>query len=192
MRNGARRTRRTGLQELPGVVVNSGALIPTLPPSSSRAFRSPGCNRLIVRAFTTTLAASTSAVFDPTSGPKFVRCSNRESRGPGRRMDGRSGLHHTGLPNYAKGENGAPSLTPFVCCLTVSAKLRPTVHAGGLRHKPSQQVVVCWHHTPSLINLTCPYDDVHCTLCSTVGLWVTISGRLLHNIACPSQLHRPQ
>ena len=96
------------------------------------------------------------------------------------------------LTELCQGGNGAPSLTPFVCCLTVSAKLRPTVHAGGLRHKPSQQVVVCWHHTPSLIDLTCPYDDVHCTLCSTVGLWVTISGRLLHNIACPSQLHRPQ
>ena len=114
MRNGARRTRRTGLEELPSVVVNSGALIRTLPPSSSRAFRSPGCNRLIVRAFTTTLAASTSAVFDPTSGPKFVHCSNRESRGPGRRMDGCSGLHQTGSPNCAKeGTARLPSLLSY-------------------------------------------------------------------------------
>ena len=70
---------------------------PTLPPSSSSAFNvnslpcassnklpvhpSPGGNRLIVPAFTTPPAVSTSTVFDPSIGPKYPSCSNREPKG---------------------------------------------------------------------------------------------------------------
>ena len=36
----------------------------------------------------------------------------------------------------------------FVCCLAVSTNRKPTVHAGCIRHKPRQQVVVRFHfHT---------------------------------------------
>ena len=97
---------------------NTSALIPTLPPSSSGAFgvnslpsasssklpvhRSHGGNRSIVRAFTTPLAVPTSSVFDPSTGPKYLPSSNRESRGPSRQLDGCKSIHHTRSPNCAK------------------------------------------------------------------------------------------
>ena len=116
----------------------TGALIPTLPPSSSSAFgvnslpvhRSPGGNRLIVRAFTTPLAVPTSTVFDPSIGSKYLPCSHRESRGPRRRLDGCTGIHHTRSPNCAKGRTARlttfrssavlpsrPPQTDCACCL---------------------------------------------------------------------------
>ena len=139
-RNGARHTcRNSGTNESRGIAAcgcNTGALIPTLPPSSSNALgvyslpcassnklpvhRSPGGNRLIVRAFTTPLAVPTSTVFDPSIGPKYLPSSNRESKGPKRRLDGCTGIHHTRSPNCAKGGNSTPSHISFVCCLAVT------------------------------------------------------------------------
>ena len=92
LRNGARRTcRNSGTNGSTGTAscsCNTSALISTLPPSSSSAFgvnslpnvscsklpahRSPGCNRLIVRAFTTPLAVSISTVFDPSVPSTFL------------------------------------------------------------------------------------------------------------------------
>ena len=107
---------------------NTGALIPTLPPSSSSAFgvnslpcassnklpvhRSPGGNRLKIRAFTTPLAVPTSTVFDPSIGPQYLPRSNRESKGPKRRLDGYKNIHHTRSPNCAKG--GTAPLPTFL------------------------------------------------------------------------------
>ena len=163
-RNGARRTFRTsganGGRGTAACGCKTGALIPTLPPSSSSAcganslpsasssklpvHRSPGGNRLIVRAFTTPLAVPTSTVFDPSIGPKYLPCSNRESRGPRRRL----GLQRH--PPYSftelcQGRNSAPSHMSLVCCLTVPTHRKSTVHAGCTRHKPRQHVVLCWH-----------------------------------------------
>ena len=84
-------------------------------------------------------------VFDPSIS--YLPCSNRDSRGPKR-----------SLTELCQKRNGAPSHTSFVCCLRVSTNRKPTVHAGGMRHKPSQQIIVCWHldSTANLIDLTCP------------------------------------
>ena len=75
-------------------------------------------------------------------------------------------IHHTRLPNCAKGR---PARLPllFVCCLAVSTNRNPTVHAGGIQHTPSQQIVVCWHlNTRSWIHRQLhrsdmPFDDVY-------------------------------
>ena len=98
---------------------NTSAPIPTLQPSSSNVFgvnslpsasssklpvhRSFGGNRLFVQAFTTPLAVPINTVFDPSIGTKYLPCSNRESRGPKRRLDGFRNIHHTCSPNCAKG-----------------------------------------------------------------------------------------
>ena len=121
LRNGARRTcRNSGTNGGKGTAscgCNIGALIPTLLPSFSSTFgvnsltsasssklpvhHSPGGNRLIVRAFTTPHGVPTSTVFDPSVGPKYVPCSNRQSKGPKRRLDGCRDMHHTHSPNTA-------------------------------------------------------------------------------------------
>ena len=110
---------------------------------------SPGGKRLIVRAFTT-CGAKENTVFDPSIGPKYLPCSNRESRGP------RHPSHS--LTKLCQGENSAPSHVSFGNCLAVSTHCKPTVHAGCTRHKPRQQVLVCWHfHTRS--RLHCQFDQ---------------------------------
>ena len=82
---------------------NTGALIPTLPPTSSRAF---GVNSL-PSASSSKLpihrspAVPTSTVFDPAIGPQYLPCSKRVSRGPRRRLDGCKGIHHTRSPNLS-------------------------------------------------------------------------------------------
>ena len=96
--------------------------------------RSPGGNRLVVRAFTTAVPINT--VFDSSVGPKYLPCSNRESRWPRRRLDGCIGIHHTRSPKLCQGVNSAPYHVSFVCCLAVSTHRKPTVHAGCIRHKP--------------------------------------------------------
>ena len=85
-----------------------------------------GGNHLIVRAFTTPLAVPTSTVFDPSIGRKYLPCSNRESKGPRRRLDGCRGIHHTLSPSCAKG--GTARLPTF---LSYADHHKPTVHAGG-------------------------------------------------------------
>ena len=144
---------------------NIGALILTLPPSFSSTFgvdsltsasssklpvhHSPGGNRLIVRAFTTPHGVPTSTVFDPPVGPKYVPCSNRQSKGPKRRLDGCRDMHHTHSHELCQGRNSAPSHISFVCCPAVDHH-KPKVHAGCTRHRPSQQIMVCWQlHTRS-------------------------------------------
>ena len=122
-RNGARRTCRTSGANGGGGTAACGcktsALVPTLPPSSSSAFgvyslpsasssklpvhRSLGGNPLMVRGFTTPLAVPTSTVFDPSIGPKYLPCSDRESRGLRRRLDVCKGIHHTRSPNLCHG-----------------------------------------------------------------------------------------
>ena len=153
LRNGARRTcRNSGTNGGGGTAAcgyNTGALIPTLPPSSSSAFgvnslptvlRPASCQsivrlaaiRLIVRAFTTPLAVPRSTVFDPSIGPKYLPCSNRESRGPRQRLDGCKGIHHTRSPNCAKGEQHA---------------FPHFVHTLSCRLDPPQTDGACWLHT---------------------------------------------
>ena len=121
--------------------------------------RSLGGNRLIVRAFTAPLAEPTRTVFDPSIGPKYLPCSNRESKGPRRRLDGCNNIHHTRSPNCAKEEEqrAFPHFFRMLSCRLDP----PTVHADGIRHKPRQQIMVCWdlhsrRATASLIDLTCP------------------------------------
>ena len=162
---------------------NTGALIPTLPPSSTSAFGAkslPGASfqqatiPLVATVWSFwrsplhSLAVPTSTVFDPSIDPKNLPCSFRESKGPRRRLDGCQGIHHT--PH-----------TSFVCCLAVSTNRKPTVHAGGIRRTPSQQIMVCKHlNTRSsphrqLDRSDMPFDDVYLTFCNTVGLRVAFS-----------------
>ena len=133
---------------------------PVLRPASCQSIVRLAATVLIVRAFTTPLAVPTSTVFDQSIGPWYLPCSNRESRGPRRRLDGCKGFHHTRSPNCAKG-NSAPSHISFTRCHDVSTLRKPTVHAGCTRHKPRQQIVVCWYFDnliplASLIDLTHP------------------------------------
>ena len=147
-RNGARRTcRDSGTTGGRGIGCSTGALMPILPPSSSSAFgenslpsassnklpahRSPGGNRLIVRAFTTQLAVPTSTVFDPSIGPKHLPCSNRESKRPKRRLDGCKGIHHARSPNCGKGRTAHLPTFLSYAVLPVSTHRKPTMHAGG-------------------------------------------------------------
>ena len=159
-RNGARRTCRTsGVNGGEGTAAygcKTGALIPTLLPSSSSAFGvnqlpSASCgNRLIVRAFTNPLAVPTSTVFDPSIGPKCLPCSNRESRGPRRRKDGCKGIHRVRSPNCARERPARLHTFRSKRCHAISTHRKQTVHAGCTRHKPRQQIVVCWNlHTRS-------------------------------------------
>ena len=115
---------------------NTGALIPTLQPSSSSAWgvnslpsasssklpvhRSPGDNRLVVRAFTTPLAVPTITVFDPSIGPKYLPCSNRESKGHQPTVGWLQRHPPHSLTELCQRGNSAPSHISFVCCLAVS------------------------------------------------------------------------
>ena len=141
-RNGARRTcRNSGTSGGKGTAscgCNTSALIPTLhlplylvsiplPSASSSKLpvhRSPGGNCLILRAFTTPLAVPIGLVFDPSIGPTYLPCSNHESRGPRRRLDGCKGIHHTRSPNCAKG--GTARLPTFRSCAVLPS--RPTAN----------------------------------------------------------------
>ena len=100
--NGGKRTAACGC--------NTGALIPTLPPSSSSAFGvnslpSASSSKLPVHRSPGTVPINT--VFDPSIGPKYLPCSNREPRGPRRRF-GRLQRHppHS-LTKLCQGENSA-------------------------------------------------------------------------------------
>ena len=157
---------------------STSALIPTLLPSYSSAFgvnslpsasssklpvhRSPGGNRLIIRAFTTPLPVPMCTVFDPSIGPEDLPCSNRESRGPRRRLDGSKGIHHTRSPNCAKGGKARlPTLRSYaVWPSRPTANRRCMLAAYGTSH-----VNKSWSagtstpeadSTASLIDLTCP------------------------------------
>ena len=117
--------------------------LPSASSSKLPVHRSPCGNRLIVPAFTNTLAVPKSTVLDTLIGPKYTTCSNRESRGPRRRLDACKGtLAHRTVP---RGWNSAPSHISLTRCLAVSAHRKQTVHAGCIRHKPRQQIMVCWH-----------------------------------------------
>ena len=106
-----------------------------------------------------------STVFDPSVGPVYLPCSNRETRGPRQQLDGCKGIHHTHrtVPRV----NGTPSHTSFVCCLAVSTSRNTTVHAGGIRHKTSHQIAVCWQlNIRSSLHLQLdrsdmPFDDTY-------------------------------
>ena len=122
-------------------------------------------DRLTARAFTTPFAAPTSTALDPSTGPKFPRCSNRESKGPRRRLDGCKGIHDARSQNCAKEERHVS--TRFSRLL--SSHLYQTTTDGA-----------CWWHTPQakskdhgsagtshtrsrlnhLINLTCPWTTL--------------------------------
>ena len=151
----------------------TGALIPTLPPSSSSAasvhslpsasssklpvHRSPGSNRLIVRAFTTPLAVPTSTI-----GPKCLPCSNRESRGPRRRLDGCNGIHHARSLNCAKGRTARlPTFRSYaVLPSRPTANRRCMLAAYGTSHvnksRSAGTSTLEADFTASLIDLTCP------------------------------------
>ena len=123
-RNGARRTcRNSGTNRGRGIAAcgcNTGAMIPTLPPSSSSAFgvnslpcassnklpfhRSLGGIRLIVQEFATPLEVPTRTVFDMSIGPNYFPCSRCEYTWPRRRLDGCRGIHHIRSPSCAKEE----------------------------------------------------------------------------------------
>ena len=181
-RNGARRTCRNscanGGKGTASCGCNTHALIPTLPPSSSSALgvnslpsasssklpvhRSPGGNRLIVWALTTPVAVATKYRVRPSIRPKYLPCSNRESRGPRRRLDGCKGIHHTRSPNCAK--RGTARLPTFrshaVSPSRPTANRRCMLAAYGTSH-----VNISWSagtptleadSTVSLIDLTCP------------------------------------
>ena len=163
-RNGARRTCRNsgtnGGKGAASCAYNTGALIPTLPPSSSSAcgvnslptassgklpvHRSPGGNRLIVRAFTTPLEVPTSTVFDASIGPKYLPCSKRESRRPdGGWMAAKAftTLAHRTVP---RGTARLPTFRSYaVLPSRPTANRRCMLAAYGT--KPRQQIMVCWH-----------------------------------------------
>ena len=175
LRNGARRTcRNSGTNGGRGTAAcgcNTRALIPTspnafgansLPCASSNKLpfnRSPAGNRLLILAFTTPLAVPTSKI-----GPKYLHCSNRESKRPKRLLDGCRSI----LTELCHGEHGAPSHTSFVCFLAVSTNRKPTVHAGGIRHKvkSTDRGLLAWHlNTRSWLHRQLdrsdmPFDDV--------------------------------
>ena len=91
---------------------------------------------------------------DSSIGPNNLPCSNRESRGPRRRLDGCKSIHHTRSLNCAKGRTAR---LPTFRSYAVLTHCKPTVHAGCIRHKPRQQIMVCWHfHTRS--RLHCQFD----------------------------------
>ena len=139
------------------------------PASSSKlpVHRWPGGNRLIVRAFTTPLAVPINTVFDPSIGPTYLPCSNRDSRRPRRRLDGCKSIHHTRSPNCAKG--GTARLPTFLSYAVLPS--RPTANrrcmlaAYGTSH-----VNKSWSagtstpkadSTASLIDLPCPLTTQH-------------------------------
>ena len=72
--------------------------------------------------FTTPLAVPTITVFDPSMGPKYLPCSNCESKGPTRRLEGCTGIHHTRSPNCAK--EGTARHPTFLSCAVLPS--RPT------------------------------------------------------------------
>ena len=117
---------------------------------------------MIVRAFTTPLAVPTSTVFDPSICPKYLHCSNRESKGPKRRLDGCEGIHHTRSPNCAEGEpRASPHSFRMLSCRLDPPKNRRCM----LVAYDTSQVNRSWcadtstpeaDSTDSLIDLTCP------------------------------------
>ena len=155
--NGGKRTAACGC--------NTGALIPTLPPSSSSAFGvnslpSASSSKLPVHRSPGTVPINT--VFDPSIGPKYLPCSNREPRGPRRRLDGCKGIHHTRSPNCTKRRTAR--LPTFRSCAVLpsrpTANRRCVLAAYGTSHvKRSWSVgtsALEADSTASLIDLTCP------------------------------------
>ena len=162
-RNGARRTCRhsgtNGGSEIAAYGCNTSALIPALPPSSSSALgvnslhcvssnklpvhRSPGKNHLIVRAFTTVPTTKALCLIQPSVPSTFLaRIVNPKGPNDGwKAAKAATTLAHRTVPRG----NSAPSHISFVCCLAVSTYRKPTMHAGGIRHKPRQQIMVCSH-----------------------------------------------
>ena len=120
----------------------------------------------MVRAFTTPLAVPTSTVLEPCIGPKYLPCSNRESRGPNRRLDGCRGIHHTRSPNCAK---GGTARLPTVLSYAVLPS-RPTENLRCTRVAyDSSHVNKPWSagtsspqvdSTANLTDLTCPLTTV--------------------------------
>ena len=175
-RNGARRTCRTSGGGTGACGCKTGALIPTLPPSSSSAggvdslpsasssrlpvHHSPGGNRLIVRAFTTPLVVPINTVFDPSFGPRYLPCSNRECRGQGRRLDGCKGIHHIRSLNCAKKRTTRlPSFRSYaVLPSRPTANRRSMLAAYGTSNRSWSAGTSTPEadSTASLIDLTCP------------------------------------
>ena len=123
---------------------------------------SPAANRLIVRCFHPPLAVSTSTVFDPSIGPKCLLCSNRESKGPKRRLDGCKGIHHIRSPNCAK--EGTARLPTFLSYAVLPSRPTDNRRCMLVAHDTSH-VNRSWSagtstpeadSTASLIDLTCP------------------------------------
>ena len=143
-------------------------------------------------------AEPTNTVFVPSIGPKYLPCSNRESRGPRRRLDGCKSIHHTRSPNCAKGRTAR--LPTFRSCAVLPS--RPTANkrcvlvAYGTSH-----VNRSWsagtstpqaNTTASLIDMTCsfttftelsaapldcgsPSADVSCTTSPVQANFTTVS-----------------
>ena len=77
---------------------------------------------------TTPLAVPTSTVFDPSIGPKYIPCSNRETKGPRRRLDGCKSIHHSRSPNCVK--VGTARLPTFLSYAVLPS--RPTTNRRGM------------------------------------------------------------
>ena len=216
--DGARRTCRTSSANCrKGTAAcgcDTGALIPTLPPSSSSAFgvsslqsasssklpvhRSPGGGRLIVRAFTTPLAVPMNTMLDPFMGPQYLSCSHRESKGPRRRLDGCKGIHHTRSPNCIKGRTACLHTFRSYAVLPSrpTANRRCMLAAYGTSH-----VNRSWSagastpetdSTATLIDLAFPLMTFTELSAAPLDCGSPSAGRFLHHITSPGQLHRPE
>ena len=144
LRNGARRTRRNsgtnGGRGTAACGCNTGALIPD---SAAIVFQCIWCSFAAlcfvqqaasppfawrqpfgsVRAFThCTCSANKSLYLIPSIGPKYHPCSNCESKGPTRRLEGCKGIHQTRSPNCAK--EGTARHPTFLSCAVLPS--RPT------------------------------------------------------------------
>ena len=194
---------------------NTSALIPTLQPSSSSAWgvislpsastsklpvhRSPGDNRLVVRALTTPLAVPTITVFDPSIGPKYLPCSNRESKGHQPTVGWLQRHPPHSLTELCQRGNSAPSHIFF---RVLSCRLDPLkTDERMLEAYDTSHVNRSWSagtstpeadSTANLIDLTCPLTTFTELSAAPLACWVTFNRRFLHHVTSPGQSHRPE
>ena len=158
-----------------------------------RVLRPASCRSIVrLAAFTTPLAVQTSTVFGPPIGPKYLPCSNRESRGPGRRLDGCKGILHTRSPNCAKGRTAhLPTFRSYaVLPSRPTANRRCVLAAYGTSH-----VNRSWSagtstleadSTASLIDLTCPFTMFTELSGAPLGQWTFLTPRHQSRPTSPS------
>ena len=154
-----------------------------LRPAGLPVQHSPGGNRLIVRAFTTPLAAPTNKHRVQSIHQSQVPCSSRESTGPRRRLNGCQGIHHTRSPNCAKGHQRA--FQHFV--QTLSCRLDPPQTDGAcwlhMAHATStDRGLLILRHSRSCPLMT--FTELYA--CSTVGLRVSSSA----DVSCTTSQSR--